>query len=102
MGEIKSKKKKINTNKRIKLFRSKNATTLSFPGGKIAYNIFDPSSGGIGTRLKTINKILAYTIIYKNSVKAEIGKNLISMAKAKAKEKLDKGPATATKAGPHF
>ncbi len=70
--------------------------------GKRTKRIFEPSKGGIGTKLKTARRILAKTIIENKLVNELKGKKRIIKPKIKATKKLANGPATATKAGPYF
>jgi len=76
--------------------------------GKNANSNLEPSKGGIGNKLKIINKILIWmkknkTIKIKEEELTPITKNnLIKIPANKAKRKFDKGPAAPTKAGPYF
>lgn len=67
--------------------------------------IFDPSSGGMGIKLKTNNEILIKVIMNKKLESKllipKIGdKNLNNKAKIKTQTKLAKGPAKETRAMP--
>jgi hypothetical protein len=75
--------------------------------GKIANKIFEPSSGGSGTRLNTMSIKLAYTTIarYETTGLAAYSvacKTRKIKAVAAANKKLAAGPAKPTSAGPHF
>lgn len=65
-----------------------------------------PSRGGMGKRLKTAKTIFIYTIrenkLTANSEDKRPADNLAKIEKRTARIILDKGPAKATLAGPHF
>ena len=89
-----------------KPFRSKNTRMYCMLYGKIEKRIFEPSRGGIGTRLNVARTKFIKTIIDEMYVKAspkfaEIPKR-ISSPKNRAIQTLDSGPATATFASPHL
>lgn len=72
--------------------------------GKIEKSIFDPSSGGIGTRLNTAKTrfvIITRTEIYRK-LEENTRPNLIKIPKNKAIKRLEAGPARATNASPHL
>lgn len=94
------------TNKitKIKPYLSKLKYFSRMPLGKNVANTFEPSRGGIGTKLKIIKTKLIYTIKLTKPVKVKlaIGKNLKNKPKNKAIIKFPKGPAIATLASPYF
>ena len=72
--------------------------------GNTEESIFDPSSGGIGTRLKIAKLILTKAIKAKTLIKLIVvstdskplfGRNLISKPKTVATKRFDTGPASA-------
>src|SRR3989344_491779 len=68
-------------------------------------SIFEPSSGGIGIKLKTTKRRFIQTIIaMKNPSdgKKDKSKNLIMRPKKTARRMLAEGPARVTRADPHF
>jgi len=72
--------------------------------GKRLNNIFDPSSGGIGIKLKKARKILIKTAISAIWIKAYVGLGTILTANAItiANRILEIGPAIATNNSPHL
>lgn len=72
--------------------------------GKIEKRIFDPSSGGIGTRLNVAKTKLMKTIVPMMEIKAESNDvkapKRKSSPKKRAMQTLATGPATATMASP--
>ena len=80
--------------------------------GKTANSSFDPSSGGIGTRLKIastrLSRVMAAAMPTKLNVNsdaypcAKLGINLTAKPKTMASKIFAAGPAAPTIAGPHF
>ena len=70
--------------------------------GSEANNTFDPSSGGIGTKLNTASTMFAYTIMERRIVKSDVGSRRTRIANADASSIFAIGPAAPTSAGPHF
>lgn len=78
-----------------------------FVFGNNANKIFEPSSGGIGTKLKMPRKRLTMTIVLNIKALAEdsmlnIARNLNASPKIIAKTKFENAPAMATFKTPHF
>ena len=76
-------------------------------GGKIEKRTFEPSSGGIGTKLKTPKIILRKTIDAESERKATLfipssEEKRIIKPKTIAIKKLESGPAAATISSPHL
>ena len=73
-------------------------------GGRKGAITFEPSRGGIGTRLKTISKRFIKTIIENKLIKIILlrGKKRNIKPKNKAVIKFPSGPAIATLADPYF
>ena len=100
-------KAKIKIIKIIKPKRSREISMFRQLAGKIAKRIFEPSKGGMGTRLK-IPKIRFIKTISVARSKNGAGKNAndallrIINPKIIAITKLETGPAAARRAGPHF
>lgn len=74
--------------------------------GKRANKTFEPSKGGMGTKLNTaktkFKKAMKKAISKKAAGKPKALENLISTPKTAATKKLLKGPAIPTTAGPYF
>ena len=89
--------------RKINPYCSRKLSTSYKVGGKSANKTFEPSSGGMGTKLKIASRILTKTIrliIYRRGrVKYEPA-NLNIKAKIMAIKKLEAGPAAPTSAGP--
>ena len=83
-------------------YLSKLILKLAIESGSMANKTFDPSKGGIGTKLNTINKIFAYTISPRSETKLLAGKNLTIIPNTIATTKFAIGPAAPTNAGPHL
>ena len=79
-----------------------------FKSEKITNNTLDPSSGGTGTKLKTIKKTFNNAKFNKNIINklvfgSKVGTKTRKVISAiKAIIKFDNGPAMATIAGPYF
>ena len=91
--------KKIKINK---LCFSKNVRTLCKLFGKMEKRILEPSSGGIGTRLKVAKMRLIKTIRAKAPLSDGRKPERIKSPRIKAIQKFESGPARATKASPHL
>ena len=74
--------------------------------GKKPNNIFEPSRGGIGIKLKIAKTTLIKTTNKESSTKElakfRVSENLINKPKIKATMIFDSGPAKATKTSPHL
>ena len=79
---------------------------IAFSVGNKAYNIFDPSNGGIGIRLNIARTRFIKTTVKDISINDEgkfiRGANLISIPKKIAIIILERGPAAATINSPHL
>ncbi len=104
MGEIYCHKKNMNIKENMRALASRKRRTGASCCGKIEKRIFEPSNGGIGTKLKTANIRLMKTIssIIDNAA-GEKGKlNRKSNPKIRAIIMFTAGPAIATIASPHL
>ena len=63
IGDITFHKKRIKNNKTKRAHRSRNSSIKRYRAGRMEKRIFEPSRGGIGTRLKTASTILRRTIV---------------------------------------
>ena len=104
---IKDRRKSDKKNKKkkniIKPYLSRNRINPSQRVGMSEIKTCDPSSGGIGTKLKTAKRTLAHTT--KTAKLAMAGGKAIkriSREKVKAKIIFPTGPAIPTKAGPYL
>src|SRR3989344_972060 len=100
IGTRKRKKNKAKKSKMAHPYTSKNTLISLNCDGKMEKSTFDPSNGGMGTRLKTPKTIFAYTITRKKSVNWVPGSILTKIPKIMASKKLEAGPANATIAVP--
>jgi len=100
--------KKIKNIKIKRPYCCKNAFNLSKLSGSNLKNIHEPSSGGIGIKLKIASMMFICTIKenIKNNpgarLKTDAGKNRITRPKNNANTIFDRGPATATLKEPHL
>ena len=103
-GAINSQTKKIKKSTRIKPYLSKKFLSLKIFSGKVAKRSLEPSSGGMGIRLKTARSTFIYTIEAVIEIKARLGsETLLSKSpKMTARPILLSGPAKATKASGHL
>ena len=87
---------------RARLYLSRKFRISCFSGKRL-YKIFDPSNGGIGTRLKTIRAKFTITIDTKISNICELTTRPLLRARPKirASTRFDAGPASATMSSPH-
>lgn len=74
--------------------------------GKNVKRIWEPSKGGMGTKLNIAKRIFIKTMYEKIVTRPETseipGKNLRTNPKIKAKDKFEAGPAKADLAPPYF
>ncbi len=88
---------------KIREYLSKKTLNDKYFKGSKENNIFEPSRGGIGIRLKIAKRIFTKTIKLTGVKSAvETKPERIAKPKIKASNKFDAGPANATFASPHL
>ena len=104
--ETKPKKKKIIKSKTKIPNRERKTLKASNERGKKVNKMWEPSSGGIGKRLNTANRIFKKTMYEKTKIRAGFnsanGRKRNANPKVKAMARLEPGPAKLTKAEPYF
>lgn len=100
IGRIRRKAVNAKRMTRKKPYCSRNCLSWYARSGKTANKIFDPSSGGIGTRLNMARTILAYEIIVRISLNPDGPITRAIAPKINAMRRFEIGPAAATNAGP--
>ena len=113
IGLMTQEKKKMKTISKTHPIDSKRNNASANRYGTMAARTFEPSSGGIGTRLKTARIILINVIfaaIVPNACRVARGIKVntprfatrIKRPKTIAMMRFESGPANPTSAGPHF